>query len=659
MDLKSCATLLLPAFALALLANAQSGTPPSSWPQVYPGMPSGDYSPEWQAYFQVTDNLPNVTWPLARNWAGNVPVQREGHPNDTLFFWAFESKNGSFTANSDKPWGIWLNGGPGSSSLVGLLFENGPIHISSDYSLFENQYAWTNVADYVWVDQPVGTGFSTADSNGYVFDEDQMAADFMGFLENLVKVFPNLATRPLHLTGESYAGMYIPYITKFYFEMDKPPVNLARIAIGDGSIASPQAWGLVPVVNVLETYPQIIGYDTNVLEYFQEQTFLCGYNLTLQYPQPEPFPTLGYVPGNNPSSSAESAGKYRMKLTMKEFMLEAQDRFAAKLVKRDISLSKRERIRAREAWKRSLANGTIDSWYGCDLYDEMLDYAINFTFPWSLSKDAGGTFDNYNIPDGLNPEAPMDASVFLNDPRTRTAIHAPTSMNWTESITYPFSSNYSDYDTSIVPMEFLTDLATNATAHNITIIIFSGNDDSLIPHFGSQLTIQNTTFGGIRGFTRQPETPWYNDAGEFAGIVHQERGWTYVLAAHAGHLLSHTNPVSGLTLAREFIFGNNQTGLVITDDASCGAVTVVGGEEASLGGEVLAGQVGIYYGSATTASTHFFPAPTVEAWNAFLAATAAPHSPRSVNLARSGSSPNWVVSKTLVLGLVLAIVYVL
>lgn len=128
MDLKSCATLLFPAFALILLVNAQSGTPPSSWPQIYPGMPSGDYSPEWQACastyhfpdeltrslpadFQVTDSLPNVTWPIARNWAGNLPVQREGHPNDTLFFWAFESSNGSFTAASNEPWGIWLNGG--------------------------------------------------------------------------------------------------------------------------------------------------------------------------------------------------------------------------------------------------------------------------------------------------------------------------------------------------------------------------------------------------------------------------------------------------------------------------------------------------------------------------------------------------------------------
>ncbi|KAF8545553.1 hypothetical protein OG21DRAFT_1492260 [Imleria badia] len=49
MDLKSCAMLLFPALAFTLLANAQSGAPPSTCPQVYPGMPSGGYSPEWQA----------------------------------------------------------------------------------------------------------------------------------------------------------------------------------------------------------------------------------------------------------------------------------------------------------------------------------------------------------------------------------------------------------------------------------------------------------------------------------------------------------------------------------------------------------------------------------------------------------------------------------
>jgi hypothetical protein len=66
-------------------------------------------------------------------------------------------------------------------------------------------------------------------------------------------------------------------------------------------------------------------------------------------------------------------------------MLEVHNRFAARPTERDATLSKRARMRAREAWKRSLAgraNGTIDAWYGCNLFDEMIDYAVNFTFPW-------------------------------------------------------------------------------------------------------------------------------------------------------------------------------------------------------------------------------------------------------------------------------------
>lgn len=53
--------------------------------------------------------------------------------------------------------------------------------------------------------------------------------------------------------------------------MDNPPVNLARIAMGDGTIGSGETFELLPVVSVLETYPQIIGYDPDVLKYFREQ----------------------------------------------------------------------------------------------------------------------------------------------------------------------------------------------------------------------------------------------------------------------------------------------------------------------------------------------------------------------------------------------------
>lgn len=63
----------------------------------------------------MTSALPNVTFSLGRSFAGNLPVNRPGHPNNTLFFVGFEKSNGSLTApageRNNEPWGIWLNGG--------------------------------------------------------------------------------------------------------------------------------------------------------------------------------------------------------------------------------------------------------------------------------------------------------------------------------------------------------------------------------------------------------------------------------------------------------------------------------------------------------------------------------------------------------------------
>jgi hypothetical protein len=58
------------------------------------------------------------------------------------------------------------------------------------------------------------------------------------------------------------------------------------------------------------------------------------------------------------------------------------------------------------------------------------------------------------------------------------------------------------------------------------------------------MTAQNTTFGGIQGFTQKPSTPWTDDNGNFAGIVHQERGWLYALFIGTGHLVPAGKPAS-------------------------------------------------------------------------------------------------------------------
>ncbi|KAI0773289.1 alpha/beta-hydrolase [Trametes elegans] len=592
---------------------------PSSWPHDYPDKPSGNFSPAWQSYFEVKGALPNITWQLPRSFAGNVPVDRAGHPNDTLFFWAFEKENGSLTAaaneRANEPWGIWLNGGPGSSSLIGLTSENGPVHINSDFSAQQNNYSWDKLADYIWIDQPVGVGFSTSDSAGYVHDEDEMGRDFFGFLANLVEMFPSLKTRPLYVTGESYAGTYIPYIMKTYFGLVNPPVHIVKFAIGDGTVGSGIVFNQLPTLSLIETYPQLVGYNPEVFEWFREQEHLCGYDLNLTYPQQSKFPTLQTVE----ATARDKSLGYKTRFNALD--VERKGLQARELVR----LAERAGVERRAVGKRDLsqrANGTIDPWYGCDLYDELIDYATNYSLPWSINHDDNNGFDVYQIPDALDPEANMDATFFLNDPKTRAALHAPTSKNWTGSIFYPFLGDPTSQgnDPSVEPMVFLDDLATNATARNVSVVLFSGNDDSLVAHRGTEVVIQNTTFGGIQGFTRKPSTPWFDDNSERGGIVHQERNWTYVLVEGAGHLIPYTNPLRGFILLREFILGSNQTGLVTN---SSGSVSVVGGEASALAADVLPGQLGIYVGSATTASTFTYPSATIAAWDSYIATATA------------------------------------
>ena len=146
---------------------------------------------------------------------------------------------------------------------------------------------------------------------------------------------------------------------------------------------------------------------------------------------------------------------------------------------------------------------------------------------------ANGGFDVYDIPDATNPEPFKNASAFFNDDSTRAALHAPTSKNWIRNFNYPFGSVYNTTgnqygDPSLEPIAFLSDLATNASAANVSIVFYSGNDDALVQHRGTEVIIQNMTFGGTQGFTRRPATIWFDDDGQVARIVHQERGLRYV-----------------------------------------------------------------------------------------------------------------------------------
>jgi len=139
--------------------------------------------------------------------SGYITVPGPLNDNGThLFYWFFEARNNPATA----PFMVWLTGGPGCSSMVALFFENGPYTINSNLSLSINPYSWNQIANIMFVDQPVGTGFSYADSfSDYVGDEKAVAEDLYQFLQGFFKQFPKY-NRQVYIFGESYAGHYIP-----------------------------------------------------------------------------------------------------------------------------------------------------------------------------------------------------------------------------------------------------------------------------------------------------------------------------------------------------------------------------------------------------------------------------------------------------------------
>lgn len=146
-------------------------------------------------------SLPFVDWDVGESYAGLLPISNQPDVSE-LYFWFWPSDN----PQADDEILIWLNGGPGCSSLEGFLQENGPISWQyGTYRPVENPYTWNNLTNVVWIEQPAGTGFSPQKKTPPATNEIEVAAQFLGFWENFVDTF-GLHNRKVYISGESYAG---------------------------------------------------------------------------------------------------------------------------------------------------------------------------------------------------------------------------------------------------------------------------------------------------------------------------------------------------------------------------------------------------------------------------------------------------------------------
>ncbi|KAK3409238.1 hypothetical protein EUGRSUZ_J01381 [Eucalyptus grandis] len=199
---------------------------------------SGHDSREAAAAAEEADrivSLPGQPKVPFRQFSGYVTVHEAA--GRALFYWLTEA----YSDPSSKPLVVWLNGGPGCSSVAyGASEEIGPFRINKTASgLYLNKFSWNTEANLLFLETPAGVGFSYSNRSSDLLDtgDRRTAEDSLEFLVRWMERFPRYKGREVFLTGESYAGHYVPQLARQIMAHNLKPrhstINLRGIMVGN------------------------------------------------------------------------------------------------------------------------------------------------------------------------------------------------------------------------------------------------------------------------------------------------------------------------------------------------------------------------------------------------------------------------------------------
>lgn len=168
---------------------------------------------------------------------GNLPIRN----GSSMFYQLVSAENSTFY-DTTKPLVIWLQGGPGCSSMFGLYTEIGPFVVgpnktnTTNFSITINPNTYAKESHLLFIDNPLGVGFSLLNNQTATRYAQEAALDFEIFLQKFFENHSMLKNSDLYLFGESYAGHYIPAFAAQILsnKANNHLPNIVGIAIGDG-----------------------------------------------------------------------------------------------------------------------------------------------------------------------------------------------------------------------------------------------------------------------------------------------------------------------------------------------------------------------------------------------------------------------------------------
>ncbi|XP_045787389.1 serine carboxypeptidase-like 45 isoform X2 [Trifolium pratense] len=162
-----------------------------------------------------------------QQFAGYITVDEINQRN--LFYYFVESEVDPVS----KPVVLWLNGGPGCSSIgQGAFTEHGPFQPTRKGGLVKNQYSWNRAANMLYLDSPASVGFSYSTNKSFydLLNDELTARDNLVFLRGWFTKFPQYKDNDFFITGEDYAGHFAPQLAHLILQ-GKTKINLKGIAV--------------------------------------------------------------------------------------------------------------------------------------------------------------------------------------------------------------------------------------------------------------------------------------------------------------------------------------------------------------------------------------------------------------------------------------------
>ncbi|XP_047310829.1 serine carboxypeptidase-like 25 [Impatiens glandulifera] len=371
-------------------------------------------------------------------FSGYVTVKEN---RKALFYWLTEATEDPFS----KPLVVWLNGGPGCSSIAyGASEEIGPFRINNKATgLYLNKFSWNRLANLLFLETPAGVGFSYTNRSSDLYNtgDRRTAMDSLIFLRRWMERFPRYKNRDVYLTGESYAGHYVPQLAKQIMDYNNDKTNRFRIRLKGFMVGNA----------VTDNYYDNLGTVTYWWSHamISDKTYhklinTCDFKLLQQ----------------KESSECESFYSYAMD---KEFgNIDQYNIYAVPCNKSDDQ-------------RRAFTGQTA---------------SLPHRRPLSKSRWLSG----------YDPCTENYAEVYYNRPDVQKALHANVTgihYKWT-ACSDTLNRNWNDTDVSVLP------IYRELIAAGLRIWVFSGDIDSVVP-----VTATRFSLAQLKLETKTPWYPWY------------------------------------------------------------------------------------------------------------------------------------------------------